>query len=86
MGLCPVHQVCPSRHLSSHRAALTALDAGEPSDPQLVADAIALAITDPDAPFRTVVGADANLILSGMSSMSFDDFARAMRSTINWHE
>ena len=67
----------------SLRAALTALDSGEPSDPQAVADAIARAVTDPDAPFRTPVGADANLILSAKSSMSFEDFEHAMRSTIN---
>jgi len=70
----------------SLRAALTALDSGEPSDPQAVADAIARAVTDPDAPFRTPVGADANLILSAKSSMSFEDFERAMRATINWYE
>jgi len=40
----------------------------------------------PDAPFRTVVGADANLILSAKSSMPFEDFEHAMRSTINWYE
>jgi len=70
----------------SLRAALTALDSGEPSDPQAVADAIALAATDPEAPFRIPVGADANLILGAKSSMSFEDFARVMRSTIDWHE
>jgi NAD(P)-dependent dehydrogenase (short-subunit alcohol dehydrogenase family) len=70
----------------SLRAALTALDAGEPSDPQTVADAIAFAATDPEAPFRTVVGADANLILGAKSSTSFEDFERAMRSTINCYE
>ncbi|MEY2957773.1 MAG: hypothetical protein RLZZ01_341 [Actinomycetota bacterium] len=70
----------------SLRAALAALDSGEPSDPQAVADAIALAVTDPEAPFRTPVGADANLILGAKSSMSFEDFERAMRSTIDWYE
>jgi len=70
----------------SLREALKNLDSGEPSDPQTVADAIAFAATDPSAPFRTVVGADANLILSAKDSMSFEDFERAMRSTINWYE
>jgi len=51
-----------------------------------VADAIAFAATDPEAPFRTVVGADANLILSAKSSMTFGDFEQTMRSTINWYE
>ena len=70
----------------SLRAALTTLDSGEPSDPQAVAHAIARAVTDPEAPFRTPVGADANLILGAKSSMSFEDFERAMRSTIDWYE
>ena len=70
----------------SLRAALTALDSGEPSDPQAVADAIARAITDPEASLRTPVGADAHLILDAKSSMSFEDFERAMRTTTNWYE
>jgi NAD(P)-dependent dehydrogenase (short-subunit alcohol dehydrogenase family) len=70
----------------SLRAALTALDSGKPSDPQAVADAIALAVTDPEAPFRTPVGADAHLILGAKSTMSFEDFERAMRSSIDWYE
>jgi NAD(P)-dependent dehydrogenase (short-subunit alcohol dehydrogenase family) len=70
----------------SLREALTSLDSGEPSDPQAVADAIAFAATDPEAPFRTVVGDDANLILGAKTSMSFEDFEQAMRSTINWYE
>ncbi|GEM_PF-2670156 len=47
---------------------------------------VALAVTDPEAPFRTPVGADAHLILDAKSSMSFEDFERAMRATINWYE
>ena len=70
----------------SLREALMSLDSGDPSDPQTVADAIAFAATDPEAPFRTVVGADANLILSAKSSMTFGDFEQTMRSTINWYE
>ena len=38
------------------------------------------------APFRIVVGADANLILGAKTSMSFEDFEQAMRSTTNWYE
>lgn len=70
----------------SLREALMSLDSGEPSDPQAVADAIAFAATDPEAPFRTVVGDDANLILGAKTSMSFEDFEQAMRSAINWYE
>ena len=57
-----------------------------PSDPQAVADAIALAATDPEAPFRIVVGDDANQILAAKTAMSFEDFEQAMRSTTNWYE
>lgn len=67
----------------SLRAALTALDAGEPSDPEMVAGAIAPAITDLDTQICTVVGADANLILSAKSPMSFEDCERAMLATVN---
>jgi hypothetical protein len=51
-----------------------------------VADAIAFAATDPEAPFRTVVGDDPNLIVGAKTSMSFEDFGQAMRSTIDWYE
>ena len=70
----------------SLREALTSLDSGGPSDPQTVADAIALAATNPEAPFRTVVGDDADLIVGAKASMSFEDFEQAMRSTIDWYE
>ena len=62
------------------------LDSDQPSDPQSVADAIAFAATDPEAPFRIVVGDDANLILGAKTAMSFEDFEQAMRSTTNWYE
>ncbi len=70
----------------SLREALTSLDSGGPSDPQTVADAIAFAATNPEAPFRTVVGDDADLIVGAKASMSFEDFEQAMRSTIDWYE
>lgn len=70
----------------SLREALTSLDSGEPSDPQMVANAIAFTATDPEAPFRIVVGDDANLILTAKTSMSFEDFEQTMRSTINWYD
>ena len=70
----------------SLREALTNLDSGEPADPQTVADAIAFAATDPEAPFRIVVGDDANLIVGAKTAMSFEDFEQTMRSTINWYE
>jgi NAD(P)-dependent dehydrogenase (short-subunit alcohol dehydrogenase family) len=70
----------------SLREALTSLDSDEPSDPQTVADAIAFAATDPEAPFRIAVGDDANLILGAKTAMSFEDFEQAMCSTTNWYE
>lgn len=70
----------------SLREALGSLDSDGPQDPQDVADAIAQAAIDPATPFRTLVGADAQLIVGAKSSMSFEDFEKAMRSTINWHD
>lgn len=68
------------------RAALSSLDTDGPQDPQSVADAIARAATDPTTPFRTLVGADAEMIVGAKSAMSFEDFEAAMRSTINWYD
>ena len=59
---------------------------GPPADPQDVADAIVRAATDPSTPFRTLVGADAVLIDSVKSSMTFEDFDATMRTTLDWHE
>ena len=55
-------------------------------DPQDVADAIVRAATDPTMPFRTLVGSDAELIDGVKSSMSFEDFETAMRTTLDWHD
>ena len=69
------------------RQALSALDGGgPPADPQVVADAIVAAATDPATPFRQLVGSDAVLIDSVKSSMGFEDFEAVMRSTLNWHD
>ena len=59
---------------------------GPPPDPQDVADAIVTALVDADAPFRQFVGSDAQLIHSVKSSMSFEDFEAAMRSTLDWYD
>jgi NAD(P)-dependent dehydrogenase (short-subunit alcohol dehydrogenase family) len=59
---------------------------GPPPDPQDVADAIVRAVLDPDAPFRQFVGADAQLIQSVKTSMSFEDFETTMRATLNWYD
>ncbi len=59
---------------------------GDPADPQDVADAIARAATDPEAPFRTLVGADAELIDGLKTSMPFEDFESTIRTSLNWHD
>jgi NAD(P)-dependent dehydrogenase (short-subunit alcohol dehydrogenase family) len=59
---------------------------GPAPDPQEVADAIMLAVTDPDAPFRQFVGNDAQLIQSVKTSMSFEEFEAAMRATLDWYD
>ena len=69
------------------RDSLTSVDGdGPPPDPQDVADAIVRAATDPTMPFRTLVGADAQLIDGVKSSMSFEDFEATMRTTLDWHD
>jgi len=59
---------------------------GPPADAQDVADVIAAAATDPNTPFRNFVGGDAQLIQQVKSSMSFEDFETAMRTTLDWHD
>ena len=69
------------------RESLTSLDGdGPPADPQTVADAIVRAATDPSMPFRTLVGADAELIDATKTSMSFEDFETTMRTALDWHD
>ncbi len=55
--------------------------AGRPG-PDLVARAVADAITDPATPFRVPVGNDAQLVLSIRSQMNDIDFETTMRSTL----
>lgn len=68
------------------RAAQRRLVNGEPADPQIVADAIYLAATEEPGQLRHLVGADAELIVSTKSSMSFEDFDATMRTVLDWHE
>lgn len=68
------------------RAAQRTLVNGEPADPQLVADTIYRAATDDPGRLRYLVGADAELIVSTKSSMSFEDFDATMRTVLQWHE
>ena len=50
--------------------------------PEIVAQAVAKAITDPKTPLRVPVGDDANLILSVRSQMNDEDFESTMRATL----
>lgn len=59
---------------------------GEPADPQVVADAIVRVATNDDAPLRTIVGADAELIMAVRTTTDFEGFEQAMRTTLNWWE
>ena len=68
-------------------AALSGLDNGNgPQDPELVADAICRAVTDPEAPFRTPVGDDATqLCAAKQATGSFEEFEAAIRARLNWY-
>jgi NAD(P)-dependent dehydrogenase (short-subunit alcohol dehydrogenase family) len=68
-------------------AALSSIDNGKgPQDPELVADAIIHAATDPTAPFRTPVGDDATqLFCVKKTTDSFEEFEAAMRARLNWY-
>lgn len=68
------------------RAAQRRLVNGEPADPQIVADTIYRAVTEEPGRLRHLVGADADLIVSTKSSMSFEDFDTTMRTVLDWHE
>ncbi len=57
---------------------------GEPADPQEVADVIVRVALDPDAPFRTLVGDDAEMIAAVKSQGTFEEFEAAMRATLEW--
>ncbi len=57
---------------------------GGPGDPQLVADTIVRVATDADAPLRTLVGSDAELIMSVRTTTDFEGFEQAMRGTLDW--
>lgn len=61
-------------------ATLTGPD-GRPG-PDLVARAIADAITDPQTPLRVPVGADAEMVLATRAQLGDADFEAAMRATI----
>lgn len=55
-----------------------------PADPQEVADVIVRVALDPEAPFRTLVGGDAEMIAAVKSQGTFEEFEAAMRATLDW--
>jgi len=57
---------------------------GEPADPQEVADVIYHAVFDRQPRLRYLAGADATMVATASRQMSFEDFERSMRSTMNW--
>jgi NAD(P)-dependent dehydrogenase (short-subunit alcohol dehydrogenase family) len=59
---------------------------GEPADPDVVARTIADVIDDADAPLRTPVGGDADLILGARSGRSFEEYEVLMRSALDHWE
>ena len=57
---------------------------GELADPQIVADTIVRVATDPEAPLRTVVGADAEMIMAVRKTTDFEGFEQTMRGAMDW--
>ncbi|MFP5322350.1 MAG: SDR family oxidoreductase [Acidimicrobiia bacterium] len=57
-----------------------------PPDPDLVARTIADLVDDPDAPLRTPVGGDAELILAARHGRSFEEYEVLMRSALDHWE
>ena len=51
--------------------------------PELVGEAIARAIADPDTPLRVPVGADAEMVLAARKDLADDAFHQAMRDLLN---
>lgn len=79
----------PDRELSDGLdVAIRALvpDTGEPADPQEVADVIVSVALDPEAPFRTLVGGDAEMIAAVKSQATFEEFEATMRTTLDFWE
>ncbi len=57
---------------------------GTRADPQIVADVIVRVATDPKSPLRTLVGGDAEMIMSVRTTTDFEGFEQTMRSAMNW--
>ncbi|MCW5892786.1 MAG: SDR family oxidoreductase [bacterium] len=57
---------------------------GRRADPQEVADLVVRVAHDPQAPLRTLAGRDAEMIAAAHRQLSFEDYVRAMRGTLDW--
>lgn len=58
------------------------MQGGARPGPEIVANAVAAAIDDDTGPLRRRVGDDANLILSARSTLSDEEFEKAMRAVV----
>ncbi|MEM9036715.1 MAG: SDR family oxidoreductase [Actinomycetota bacterium] len=56
------------------------------ADAQTVADVIVRVALDPEAPFRTLVGGDAEMIAAVKAHGTFEDFEQTMRTTLDFWE
>jgi len=59
---------------------------GEPADPQEVAELVWDAVHDPEPKLRYLAGEDARAIAAAKRQMPFEDFEKAMRSAMDWHD
>jgi NAD(P)-dependent dehydrogenase (short-subunit alcohol dehydrogenase family) len=57
---------------------------GQAADPQIVADAIVRVATDASAPLRTILGDDAEMIMTVRNSTDFEGFEKTMREALDW--
>jgi NAD(P)-dependent dehydrogenase (short-subunit alcohol dehydrogenase family) len=57
---------------------------GSPADPGAVAETIVQVAFDESAPLRTLVGSDAELIMSVRTAGDFEHFEQTMRGALNW--
>ena len=62
------------------------LSGGEPADPAIVARTVADVVEDPEAPLRTPVGADAELIIGSRHGATFEEYEVLMRSALDHWE
>lgn len=62
------------------------LSGGGPADPAVVARTVADVVEDPEAPLRTPVGADAELIVAARRGSTFEEYEVLMRGALDHWE